>query len=468
MLFVMWIIWIVSLLSTCIPSLSVDFQHDIPVALLTNEDFSDVISLLRVYQSQHNADAVFNDPNFCSRKFAVAVYACPQAIGNHMHEFLNPYAAALITNRTVLWSFCGRKPCRVDFESDCNEVLNRFSWLPSLDNFHKHWKEKGCNESSDEVLIVRQVERYRADQISMCCGFDEFKFPVVNYGTHEMHEFYGLSVPNARLSPASKQRAKILFRNGEDFAYGMLFRTSFRFQNFIVQNNNRAVMAGNLSQLVLTPSTLDPQALQFGGAHHRGHKREHLVIGVHLRHSGTSGDDAHTIDKQGMACLNLVLGRLHNQSVPSAAHSANRQCTVLLVSDRNQSINYWRESSEMPCNIITTTHTKSHIEWTEHGPFTGEIAMHDIELASRADVFIGSSYHTRGLYDFISTFSMLIAERRASAGHKHSVRFRARWLPNCEEVIGNRFTTRSMYLNPNETCNKPELPPACPFFDPTA
>jgi hypothetical protein len=59
----------------------------------------ELFRLLDAYVHAHSRTAMHNDPNFCDRKFVIGVYACPQAMGNHLHEFLNSFAAAFITNR---------------------------------------------------------------------------------------------------------------------------------------------------------------------------------------------------------------------------------------------------------------------------------------------------------------------------------------------------------------------------------
>lgn len=430
-------------------------QHDIPNSLLKDSTYRKFLDIFKTYQLQHNAETVFSDPDFCNRRFAVGVYACPQAIGNHMHEFLNNYLAAVATNRTILWKFCNRKPCQLDIESDCNLVLERLPWIPSLSQFQQVWKDKNCSESSDEFNFVSQGERHRADEIFMCCGIDQMnKYALLNYGTHEMHQFMGLQHKNALLLNSTKEVVKTLFEYGEDFLYGILFRTTFKFQPSIIDKNNAVLRAHNLTSL------LSIQQQHHSLHHHAVAAKHHVptVIGVHLRHSGNSEDKEHTVDQQGIACVNRLLERgnhtreMHHQ----------RPCIILLASDRNQSLNYWKASPDVYCKIIITDHTESHIEWTEHGPFTGEIAMRDFELVSRADYFIGSQYNTPALMNFGSTFSLLMAERRASSGNRHSLRTKAHWLLDCVETIGNRFKPKDMYINENFQCDRGEIPDACP------
>jgi hypothetical protein len=61
----------------------------------------ELFRMLDEYVHAHSKTAMHRDPQFCDRKFVIGVYACPQAMGNHLHEFLNAFAMAFITNRLV-------------------------------------------------------------------------------------------------------------------------------------------------------------------------------------------------------------------------------------------------------------------------------------------------------------------------------------------------------------------------------
>lgn len=437
-----------------------EFQHDISDAIVKNTSFHNLVHIFRAYQAAHNADTVFNDPSFCSRRYTMSIYACPQAIGNHMHEFLNGYAFALVTNRTLLWKFCDRKPCRVDFESDCAEVLERFPWIPSYDQFTKEWKARNCSESAEVLNLINPGERHRADEIFMCCGIDDLnKHAVINVGTHEMQEMRGVTHPNALLQNSTKALVSTLFSYGSTFLYGIMFRTAFRFQPHIVKANDDVMQLANLQHLMY--ATMKHPHHHVSRDHHNGkHTNSHaIVIGVHLRHSGTSADTEHVWDVHAIQCVQQALQQLnHSREVNS-----HRPCYILLASDRNQSLNYWRESSNVYCTVITSDHAKSHPEWTEHGPFTGETAMKDLELVSRApDYFIGTLYDTNLLRKLGSTFSLLMAERRASSGYRSSLQRGGRLIPGCVEPIGNRILPKPMYINEQFQCDRGEIPVVCP------
>lgn len=411
------------------------FEHDFSVGVLENPAYSELIASLGRYQEQHslrNINASIVDPSFCQRKFAVGIYACPQMVGNRMHEFLNAYIGAFVTNRTFVWQFCTRKPCQLDNEGDCDQVLERFPWLSSSWKLGELWKSNQCDDSPFGAEVIPTRFRYMAEEAAMCCGLDEIQHPVVNFGTHDGHEFAGLVSSAARLSAESKHRAKVLFEHGENFAYGALFRTVFRFRDYLIEKNNRNLLAGGLHLRHTGSNVLNSSKSELVGAYIPSNAPRPFVVGVHLRHAG--GEEK-GVDASGIKCVNQVL----------AAMNVTGPCYVLLAADRNQSLQHWTQSEHLRCQIITSTHDLHHQEWNEHGPFTGVIAMQDIEMVSRADAFIGSGYTHAHLQGKASTFSLLIAERIASNGGYYSATVPSRFLQACVPVRAGRFRLLPIY-----------------------
>ena len=78
------------------------------------------------------------DEELCKsdRKFVVAVYSCPTQIGNRIHEFLNAFAGAIVTNRTLIWKFCDRYSCQQNKQL-CDPYLQLHS-LHSVAYEHAH------------------------------------------------------------------------------------------------------------------------------------------------------------------------------------------------------------------------------------------------------------------------------------------------------------------------------------------
>jgi hypothetical protein len=443
------------------------FQHDIPSQIISNPVFGDLIKVLQNYQKAHNMNAILTDKFFCQRKYVIATYACPHAVGNHMHEFLNSYLAAIVTDRTVLWEFCPRAPCKLDIEDDCNDFLTRFPWILSYTFFLKNWKQRHCNETMKEYNLISRGERHRGEEILMCCGLDQIQeYPILRIGTMEGHELLAFNTTNVRLLSENKQLAQILFHHGEDFLYGILFRTVFAYKSIVIENNQKFVflqLSKNVNfsskfsfpNLSLKEDRSSQQSLQQLSSHI-------WTIGVHLRHASNAADTRHLVDKQGINCVQQVKQDL---SLLTSSNASN--CIIYLASDRNQSLLYWQEhQEEIGCQIITTDHHLAHPEWNEHGPFTDSIAMHDVELLSHADIFIGSSYQIPKLMNLVSTFSLLIAERRASnEQYQLAKQFRPKWLPDCLPSIAGRLIPKNMFMEPNFTCIKEELPMGCPYYD---
>ena len=57
----------------------------------------------------------------------IAEYSCPERLGNRMHEFVNAMILALVTNRTLQWSYLGGATA-LNY-SECPRVLTRAAWM---------------------------------------------------------------------------------------------------------------------------------------------------------------------------------------------------------------------------------------------------------------------------------------------------------------------------------------------------
>uniref|UniRef100_A0A7S4BDC7 Uncharacterized protein n=1 Tax=Chrysotila carterae TaxID=13221 RepID=A0A7S4BDC7_CHRCT len=54
----------------------------------------------------------------------IGAYGCPLQFGNRMHEFLNSFAVAVATDRTILWRWSGKNP-----QDECDRLLHRRNWV---------------------------------------------------------------------------------------------------------------------------------------------------------------------------------------------------------------------------------------------------------------------------------------------------------------------------------------------------
>ena len=121
-----------------------------------------------------------------------------------------------------------------------------------------------------------------------CAGMDFLnETTFLDFGTHDLREMQALSLPQARLVPASRRRAKLLFELGEDFAYGVWLRSCFQFHPHVVLKND-LTLATNLHRLH------DQYRWIMGGGQDEEKGDVEAVaevqirpfyIGVHMRHS---------------------------------------------------------------------------------------------------------------------------------------------------------------------------------------
>ena len=374
-----------------------------------------------------------------------------------MHEFLNAWAGAVITNRTIVWTFCNRKPCLTDDEEMCGQFVTRLPWMAHLKDIEEKWKSSGCDQHKIErVQVVNFRLRYAAEKILTCCGLEKIQAPFLDYGGMDRREMFALSLPAAKLSETAKHIARILFQNGEDEGYGMLFRSTFEFTPRIADQN------ANILQKV--HDTL-----------HIQDRKDVFHIGVHLRHSNNR--DLNGTEYGELKCIRKVLSEIKPKT-----------CILLVASDRANTLQRMQEHArEVNCTFVTSNHSLTHAQYGEHGPFWGEIAMADIELLSHADYFIGSSYMNFG--SMTSTYSMLISGlvstnrggyimpspvvdykelyiqakldlkklQSDSQGHRRLLeetpeaeRGRGeniKWLPTCDIAVGARYVPDKMYAN---------------------
>lgn len=138
-----------------------------------------------------------------------------------MHELLNGFAAAVVTNRTLVWTY-SKQGGRVSPGSlnECGALMHRKAWI--------HGKE---------VIAGKRVHVFdwnNGGQKPMACTGLEYagaEHEVINLGVTEQLESFALAAEDARLSPQAKYRAKLLFAQGPGLAFGTLFRKAFEFDD---------------------------------------------------------------------------------------------------------------------------------------------------------------------------------------------------------------------------------------------
>ena len=374
-----------------------------------------------------------------------------------MHEFMNAFVGAFVTNRTLLWQYCPRKSCSVDDEETCSRFVTRSSWIPSVHYVQQLYNEKCRNYSKfdTEFTLMASYMRHYSDRKVSCCGIDGLNQTVITYaGYFDRREMFHLSYhPSTFLHESSRVRSQLLFQQGDHASYGLLFRRAFTFTNTIIEENDKVIheAVANASRYLPSMST------------------KFYYISLHMRHSN-NGDNGNTYDSlREHVCLDQVI-----KQVPSGS-----QCVVLIATDRQLALDRLRLHVEtLGCISVISNHTKVNRVWGEHGPFWGDIAMQDIELLSRGHFFIGSSYTGGGtastnLRSMLSSYSMLIASLFSTneinkERESHQV---IRWLPTCGDSYVDKLYNDEVVQGNNYTCDKHVLLPyECPhktlFNDP--
>ena len=203
-------------------------------------------------------------------------------VGNHLHEFMNAYAGALITNRTLVWTFCVRKPCLTDDEETCSLYLHRAEWIPHLKSVQEKWKAEGCvgklSGTPEHKQVVTFRHRYAAEKILACCGIERVKAAFLDFGGMDRREMFAMSLPSADLSPSGKNVARIIFKKGEDRGYGLMFRSVFYFTS-LIKHQNEGILLDTYKRLGTKA------VVESGNPGKILHGESVYQIGIHIRHS---------------------------------------------------------------------------------------------------------------------------------------------------------------------------------------
>lgn len=447
---------------------ALDFDAFIPQGTLKRAPA--LTALMKEYISQHSILANRMDPDFCSRKFVVGIYACPHAVGNHMFEFLNGYLAAVMTNRTILWQFCERRYCNWDDEIDCEQFIHRFRWILSYKTAQIIWKKRNCSspllQSVDDIHTLYDFRLHGvAEETVACCQLEDFEHPFLSVGINCFMEMYAMTTPRAILSPAARQRADIIREHKAQFAYGFLFRTAFKINDSIIAENNELIA----SALRHTGKQYHNSNNALISAGSSDKCNEPLLVALHLRHADAND---HGRDHGEADCLKQTIDRVQR-------HYGCPMDAVLLASDRSAQLLHWEHSHEFPQQkIITSNHSSRHqlVGYTaEHGVNNGIGAILDIDLLSRANAFIGSHYftHLEWLNRHASTFSMLIACLQSTNGVASSD-LPSAFLPFCSSMDHNDAKIKPLYDDASDfacsadyiTKNAILLPTSCPAYVP--
>jgi hypothetical protein len=317
-------------------------------------------------------------PDLLRRRFAVGFYSCPHQGGNRLHHFLNAFAWAIATNRTLLWKYYDYDTCQkvgkqydrricsqTKTRASCEHVLELADWIPSLDDWSfasgTNWSKVSFwsthyppaeNETRKKHPWHERDTKY--------AGIDKDVRPLLDFGQLLGQDFRDLFSKEKREYLLHTSEARNIAHEllGDDnimfsghYLYGMLFEAAFSF----------------------APSLLS--SIETQTPHHH-HVNNETTIAIHSRHASTR-DDGSMVAKE-VACLHKMLNNTQQR----------RPCRVYIMSDRPVTVDkITHAATDRGCRVSTMNHLKDKREksfsW-EHGPFAGAAWFRDLALASQA------------------------------------------------------------------------------------
>lgn len=315
------------------------------------------------YSQEHGHGHITNDTYF-----VVGTYGCPGQFGNRMHEFLNAFALAVITQRTLVWRYTNQATGvhEVGTLEECSKFLTRRTWIQSA-----------------EIL-----PQYNADIVEMnwdtnvevaCAGVHEERARAIAPGKKlEQYQMSTLAQPGANISPELARRARTLMARGPEYLFGKLFEAAFRWS----------------AQTVVRPTIEVLQGAGLIDAREVRKDKDSLWVAVHVRHKDI--DD--TVEMRD----NLA-GHFAEAITASVLRAKRKSCAVFLATDDDVTENLLKPKlANVSCSVVRSRMGKPQPDFKdEHGNNTGVGAMRDLFLLSHADMLVGTSF---------SSFSMVSAE----------------------------------------------------------
>lgn len=345
-------------------------------SLIVGGEENNIQELMRTYIMQHSKVLNFDArSNYSGSKFVVGQYHCPGQIGNRIFDFLNSFAIAVITNRTLVWEFLTSEFDDSNLKN-CDEFLERKVWIQSLHDIQSIF----TNERVQQFIPNRLSMEKQAQQLA-CTRIDENPALILYPGVHERLEASIMWRQGSRLGPDAKARGSTLFSKGSLHGYGILFQAAFEFSPMIRQLNDKLFE--------------DPFRIKSWS--------KPIIIALHLRHLQEGDHVDVNID------LNCIAHVLDNSILRQAIYGKDfekvpRECVVLIASDRPLAKIVFSKAitEKLGCVVIArSSSNNSHHGKGLHGPEgDGVSSMADFELLSRAHIIFGTTW---------STFSSLIA-----------------------------------------------------------
>ena len=211
--------------------------------------------------------------------------------------------------------------------------------------------EIGCPDVNPWDIFFFRGSIFQAELILPCCGLDTLNSTFLDFGALELNQVVSLAQPGeVRLPTHLAKRAQILFNvsgsglfSQEKFGYGVLFRTVFRFQESLVEQNDATIRSQIMTKF-RSPARTDYLNKLYTKDREDRIIYEYFFIGLHLRHSEIHDqknlDTAQDISE--MPCLYsqleqamVSMGITDNKVPLSAFIRSNGTSTLPLGTNRN-------------------------------------------------------------------------------------------------------------------------------------
>lgn len=160
----------------------------------------DIHILLTEYRNMHSADVIGREyaSQLCQRKFVFATFRSDSSVGNQLGPFLNNFAVAVITNRTLIVEDHSHK-----------DLLFLHDWVIREKSLTEKLKLANCTFKSNSRHFLNNYK---------CCDIDSVNESVIStpsLGNTAFDELHPLS--GSILNLFSQKQSKILFSNSYGF-----------------------------------------------------------------------------------------------------------------------------------------------------------------------------------------------------------------------------------------------------------
>ena len=288
---------------------------------------------------------------------------------------------AVVTNRTLLWKYydsatCERVGKRYDSgicafannEVDCADLVDRASWLPSYDDWCTRLKLTDTKKVSRKQIGLEFARSARANTTSSIHMVDSLQHTVIEFPQmlgQDAKILRQRKIRNLLQSNDANERAAALFRDmSSDYLYGFFFHELFRFRQ----------------------STLATYPMQWNGTQWTKFNRNATVlvdpsvpstfIVLHSRHTKPD-DDGFKVNWE-KKCIQQMLEEQARDSEEYSSlatgegnGSEQRQCALLVLSDRQRTIDQLAQFAHPHCDVLVASHEKGNSWKIEHGEFAG-------------------------------------------------------------------------------------------------